>query len=177
VSGENGALPPEESEDFALVSRTLSVHNAVAIYVRRGIVPQRWVLAEWRNTLCDMRRGLVIYRRYRQETYGWQVFVELDALITSAEREVRKHGPGVGVGEEGHHYLPGTCAPTSPTLTANSYRRSNATALARRAPSRRLVPAQTSSPPGPRGRRFAIFGCSKPAACACLLLRSGLAVP
>ncbi|RSM37674.1 hypothetical protein DMB66_59455 [Actinoplanes sp. ATCC 53533] len=109
----DGALPPEESDEFAIVSRTLSVHNAVAIYVRRGIVPQRWVLAEWRNTLCDMRRGFTLFRAYREETYGWQVLVELDTLISSAEKATLKSG-GAGVGPGGHKYQPrylGAAAP------------------------------------------------------------------
>lgn len=101
--GQDGALPPEDSDDFALISRTLSVHNAVAIYVRRGIVPRRWVLAEWRNTLCDMRRGLTFFRTYREQTYGWPVLVELEALIVAAERDAIKYGFGTG---EGREYLP-----------------------------------------------------------------------
>ncbi|WP_436522318.1 hypothetical protein [Actinoplanes sp. HUAS TT8] len=86
--GEAGLLPSEESPEFAQISRTLSVHNAGAIYVRRGIVPRRWVLREWKNTLCDMRCALTVFREYRQSTYGWPVLVELDSLISSAERSV-----------------------------------------------------------------------------------------
>ena len=93
--GRTGKLPPEGSTEFARISRTLSVHNAVAIYIRRGIVPRRWVLQEWRNTLCDMRRGLDTFRRYRQVTYGWPVLVELEALIASAEVAAIKHEPAV----------------------------------------------------------------------------------
>jgi hypothetical protein len=91
--GVSGRLPPEGGDEFARISRTLSVHNAVAIYVRRGIVPRRWVLDEWRNTLCDMRRGMTIFKEYRQSTYGWLVLEELDGLIASAEQSVCARDP------------------------------------------------------------------------------------
>jgi hypothetical protein len=91
--GEKGALPPEDDADFALISRTLSVHNTVAIYVRRGLVPRRWVLAGWQNTLCNMRQGTRLFVEYRNETYGWQIFSELDTLIGSAEKAAAWHAP------------------------------------------------------------------------------------
>jgi hypothetical protein len=85
--GRDGRLPPEESDDFARISRALSVHNTVAVYVRRGIVPRRWILEGWQNTLCDMRHGAMLFIAYRQQTYGWHVWRELDSLITLAEKK------------------------------------------------------------------------------------------
>lgn len=91
-SGRQGHLPPEDSDDFALISRTLSVHNTVAVYVRRRIVSQQWVLAGWQNTLCDLRKGTTLFVEYRQETYGWLVCPDLDSLISSAERRALRRG-------------------------------------------------------------------------------------
>lgn len=92
--GESGLLPPEGSDDFALLSHTLSVHNTIAIYVRRRIVPKRWLLEGWRNTLASIRPATELYIGYRRNTYGWDIFDDLVSLINSAEKAVvKRRGP------------------------------------------------------------------------------------
>lgn len=83
---ETGYVPTLGAPERFQLSRCLSVHNTVATYVRRGIVPKRWVLDSWHHSLQDLRQGVAAMVRTRQEMQQWRPWADLDWLITLAEK-------------------------------------------------------------------------------------------
>jgi hypothetical protein len=79
-----GALP-KDREEFALIVRSLSNFNTVAVFARRGIVNRDWLLDVWHHSLAEMRLGfdsVVAYRRRNWHDRG--AWPDLDQLIAAA---------------------------------------------------------------------------------------------
>ena len=55
---------PEEEEVF-LVFRTLGTFDTLAMYVRHGVIPRRWVMDVWHHPLREMRAGAEIAQAHR----------------------------------------------------------------------------------------------------------------
>jgi hypothetical protein len=54
---------PEDELDIRLIYRTLGVFDNMAMFVRRRVVPPKWVLEVWHHPLNEMRDGAGIIRR------------------------------------------------------------------------------------------------------------------
>ena len=48
-------LPEQLSPEFYLLNRTLGIYDTLAMYVRRRVVPRRWVLDMWHHPLAGMQ--------------------------------------------------------------------------------------------------------------------------
>ncbi|MEV4540819.1 hypothetical protein [Micromonospora echinaurantiaca] len=43
-AGRSGQLPDDRSQDFYLMNRAVGMYDTLGLYVRRKVVPRRWVL-------------------------------------------------------------------------------------------------------------------------------------
>jgi hypothetical protein len=63
--------------------------NAVGLYVRRRIVPGRWVLETWHHAFADIKpavEAFVAYRQSLQVNTNWRVAVDLEDLLDRASK-------------------------------------------------------------------------------------------
>jgi hypothetical protein len=56
---------PDNAEDVLLIFRTLGTFDTLAMYVRHGVIPRRWVMDVWHHPLREMRSGAEIARAHR----------------------------------------------------------------------------------------------------------------
>jgi hypothetical protein len=85
----DGVYPDMSDPEFATMNRAMATLNAVGLYVRRGIVPVRWVLETWHHAFADIKpavEAFIAYRRSLQVNTGWRVAVDLDDLLDRAVR-------------------------------------------------------------------------------------------
>src|SRR6266702_5661115 len=83
----SGKFPDEDSDDLVTMNRALSLYNTVGMYVRRNVIPEKWVLDSWHHSLRDIKPAYERFVQHRQATYhSWRPWVELEDLIGRAER-------------------------------------------------------------------------------------------
>jgi hypothetical protein len=83
----SGRFPDEGSDDLVMMNRALSLYHTVGMYVRRKVIPEKWVLDSWHHSLRDIKAAYEIFVQHRQATYHfWRPWVELEDLIGRAER-------------------------------------------------------------------------------------------
>jgi hypothetical protein len=78
-------IPERLSPEFYLLNRTLGMYDTLAMYVRRGVLPRRWVLDMWHHPLAGMRTGAqLLARHHREGDLGWTPWPELWSLLDDA---------------------------------------------------------------------------------------------
>lgn len=80
-------IPEQFSAEFYLLNRTCGLCDTLAMYIRRGVVPRRWVLDMWHHQLAGMRpvaRQLAL--RHLENGLGWTPWPELWSLVDEAAR-------------------------------------------------------------------------------------------
>ena len=89
ISQERRTLPEQLSPEFYLLNRTLGMYDTLAMYVRRRVVPRRWVLDMWHHPLAGMRTAAgQLARRHQKGGLGWTPWPELWPLMDEGR------GPG-----------------------------------------------------------------------------------
>jgi hypothetical protein len=54
---------PKDGLDFRLIYRTLGVFDNMAMFARRRVIPEKWVLEVWHHPLKEIREGADIIRQ------------------------------------------------------------------------------------------------------------------
>ncbi|MBG0564867.1 hypothetical protein [Actinoplanes aureus] len=79
-------VPARGTPDFYLLNRTLGVYDTLAMYVRRKVVPRKWVLDMWHHPLKAMRPGAEkLAQRHLEIGLDWRPWPELWSLLKAAE--------------------------------------------------------------------------------------------
>jgi type II secretory pathway pseudopilin PulG len=87
ISVGKRSLPEQFSPEFYLLNRTLGMYDTLAMYVRRRVVPRRWVLDMWHHPLAGMRTAArQLARRHQEDDLGWTPWPELWSLMDQAAR-------------------------------------------------------------------------------------------
>jgi hypothetical protein len=87
ISRGKRGLPDQFSPEFYLLNRTLGMYDTLAMYVRRRVVPRRWVLDMWHHPLAGMRGAARQLARHHQEAdLGWTPWPELWSFLDEAAR-------------------------------------------------------------------------------------------
>jgi hypothetical protein len=87
ISQGRRSFPDQLSPEFYLLNRTLGMYDTLAMYVRRRVVPRRWVLDMWHHSLAGMRTAAMQLARSHQEgDLGWTPWPELWSLLDEADR-------------------------------------------------------------------------------------------
>jgi hypothetical protein len=87
ISQGRRSLPEQLSPEFYLLNRTLGIYDTLAMYVRRRVVPRRWVLDMWHHPLAGMRAAArQLARRHQEGDLGWTPWPELWSLLDEAAR-------------------------------------------------------------------------------------------
>jgi hypothetical protein len=88
-AARTGRFPALDSEDFATMNRAIVTLDAVGLYVRRRIVPRRWVLDVWHHPFADIRpaaEAFIAHRSSRHVNTGWRAGTDMEDLLDQAAR-------------------------------------------------------------------------------------------
>jgi len=83
-AAESGKFPARGTSEAALIYRTLRMHNTVAMYVRRRLVSQRWVLDAWHHSLGNLNEAMRVYVTNGTDLTKWYVASEFTQLTAMA---------------------------------------------------------------------------------------------
>jgi hypothetical protein len=87
-AARTGQFPDLDSDEYATMNRAIATLDAVGLYMRRRIVPRRWVLDIWHHPFTDIRPAAYAFIAYRRSTYntGWRGGQGLEDLLDQASR-------------------------------------------------------------------------------------------
>lgn len=86
-------FPDLDSDEYATINRAIATLDAVGLYVRRRIVPRRWLLDIWHHPLADIRPAAYAFIAYRRSVTntGWRGGHGLEDLLDQASRYRTRH--------------------------------------------------------------------------------------
>lgn len=86
-AGRSQQLPDDHSENFYLMNRAVGMYDTLGLYVRRKVVPRRWVLEVWHHSIRDSRAGAELLAAHRRTVHhSWSPWPHLWYLLGQAER-------------------------------------------------------------------------------------------
>ena len=88
-AARTGAFPAFDSEDFATMNRAIVTLDAVGLYVRRRVLPRRWVLDVWHHPFADIKPAAEAFIAHRSSMHvntGWRAGTDMEDLLDQAAR-------------------------------------------------------------------------------------------
>ncbi len=87
-AARTGQFPDLDSDEYATMNRAIATLDAVGLYVRRRIVPRRWLLDIWHHPFADIRPAAYAFIAYRRSVNntGWRGGQGLEDLLDQASR-------------------------------------------------------------------------------------------